>query len=257
MAKYTIELSEILKQIYINKTYTIEQQISMQDYMFAVVDFDPIKVIKKARNTVFDFDYPIFNEEYRQTLETKILTHYYTYEIGVETFGEFKFNLYKKLNENMPFYNKKYVAMNKEFDFDINIDYEEITTGEGTNEATNTTLNDTTSNDEDTQNTTYNDRLRESDTPQNRLEDVENNRYLSKYNYNNGDHSITKNNSLTSNNKIEGESTGKTTSSTTRKIVGTNYNGSKAKMLQEYIESIKNIDMEVIESLKNCFMLIV
>lgn len=257
MAKYTIELSEILKQIYLNKKYTIEEIIAMQDYIDLVVDFDPIKVIKATRAKIFDFTYPIFNESYRAELETKILTHYYTYEIGCETFTQFKFNLYKKMNENMPYYNKLYVAMNKDFDFDINIDFTEHLTGEGTNEANNTTENTLTSDDTDTQNSNYNDRLRESDTPQNQLLEVEENKYLSKYNYNNGDTQTTKTNKLDSKNNIDSKSDGKTTTDTTRTILGTQfYGGSKAKMLKEYMSAIRNIDIDVIDSLKSCFLLV-
>jgi len=257
MAQYTIVLRDILRQLYLNKKYTIEEQIKMQNYIDLLIDIDDIKIIKQTRAKVFDFTYPIFNESYRAELETKILTHYYTYEIGSETYTEFKFNLYKKMNENMPYYNKLYVAMNKDFDFDINIDFTETLEGEGTNEANNTTKNTLSSTDTDTQNTNYNDRLRESDTPQNRLVDVENNKYLSKYNYNNGDSSTNKTNNLDSENNIESESNGKTTSNTTRKILGTQYyGGSKSKMLKEYMSAIKNIDLEVIDSLKSCFFLV-
>ena len=38
-------------------------------------------VIKKCLPKVFDFDFPIFDENYRSVLETKILKHFYTREI--------------------------------------------------------------------------------------------------------------------------------------------------------------------------------
>lgn len=34
-------------------------------------------------------DYPIFDEAYRNTLNNKIIRHYYTREIGAETVGRF------------------------------------------------------------------------------------------------------------------------------------------------------------------------
>ena len=41
--------------------------------------------IAKAIPKIFDFDFPIFDESYRNVLETKILKLYYTREIGLET----------------------------------------------------------------------------------------------------------------------------------------------------------------------------
>ena len=43
------------------------------------------EIIERARPKVFDFDYPIFDSSYKPILETKILKHYYTREIGFET----------------------------------------------------------------------------------------------------------------------------------------------------------------------------
>ena len=54
------------------------------------------EIIEKARSLIFDFDYPIFDEEYRKTLETKILKHYYTQEIGFEVVGLWKLYLDEK-----------------------------------------------------------------------------------------------------------------------------------------------------------------
>ena len=57
--------------------------------------------IKNLINNKFDFkmtDYPIFDENYREVLETKILKHFYFREIGFETFALWKFKLNEKLN---------------------------------------------------------------------------------------------------------------------------------------------------------------
>lgn len=66
------------------------------------------QIITKARPSVFDFSYPIYNEEYRETLETKILRHYYMQEIGMETVGQWKLKLEDKLTLIMPYYNQLY-----------------------------------------------------------------------------------------------------------------------------------------------------
>lgn len=77
-------------------------------------------VLDKSVDKVFDFDFPIFDESYRKTLEKKILKHYYTREIGDETVGLWKLRLDTKMNEIMPYYNQLY----KSTVYDINPFYD-------------------------------------------------------------------------------------------------------------------------------------
>ena len=65
-------------------------------------------VVAQALPKLFDFDFPIFDEAYRTTLEKKIVLHYYTRELGYETVGRWKLALKTKLNELMPYYNELY-----------------------------------------------------------------------------------------------------------------------------------------------------
>lgn len=65
-------------------------------------------ILKKAYSKVFDFAYPIFDESYKEVLETKILRHFYTREICEETVGLWKLRLNSRMNEIMPYYNKLY-----------------------------------------------------------------------------------------------------------------------------------------------------
>lgn len=80
------------------------------------------EILSNVHSKVFDFDYPIFDEAYRPVLEKKILKHYYTREIGYETYGRFKLALDAKMNEIMPYYNKLYnselITFNPLYDFD-------------------------------------------------------------------------------------------------------------------------------------------
>jgi len=80
-------------------------------------------VIKKALPVVFDFSFPVFDENYRSVLETKILKHFYTREIGLETVGLWKLKLNTKLNEIMPYFNQLYksqlYAFNPFYDVDL------------------------------------------------------------------------------------------------------------------------------------------
>lgn len=53
-------------------------------------------------------DYPIFDEAYRQTLNNKIIEHYWWREIGQETPQAFKMMLNRTMAEIMPYYNQLY-----------------------------------------------------------------------------------------------------------------------------------------------------
>lgn len=65
-------------------------------------------ILNDSWNKVFDFDFPIFSEDYRKPLCIKILRHFYTREICEETVGLWKLRLEDKMNMLMPFYNKLY-----------------------------------------------------------------------------------------------------------------------------------------------------
>lgn len=80
-------------------------------------------VIKQAIPKLFDFSYPIFDSNYKNVLENKIVRHFYTREIGMETYGLWKFRLETKLNEIMPYYNQLYRSELIKFEPLINTDY--------------------------------------------------------------------------------------------------------------------------------------
>lgn len=94
MSKYTTELR------FICETYA---GISGSDDDMSIED-----VISASRQQLFNFNYPLFSEAYRATLETKIIRRYYTREIGFETVALFKHFLNMRLNEIMPYYNQLY-----------------------------------------------------------------------------------------------------------------------------------------------------
>lgn len=101
MSKYTTELR-----------FICEQQSGLDE---SVGYNDVNTVISNARPKIFSFTYPIFDEAYKPTLETKILKHFYTREIGLETYGLWKLKLDTRLNEIMPYYNKLYESELLEF----------------------------------------------------------------------------------------------------------------------------------------------
>ena len=68
-------------------------------------------ILTQSAPLVFNFYFPIWDENYRLTLETKILKHYYMREIGAETVGLWKLWLDERLNLIMPYYNKFYITL--------------------------------------------------------------------------------------------------------------------------------------------------
>lgn len=93
-------------------------------------------VIQDAIPLIFSFDFPIFDEDYRNVLETKILRHYYTREIGLETYGLWKLKLQTKLNEIMPYYNKLYESELLKYDPLRDVDMTTTNVGQRTGERT-------------------------------------------------------------------------------------------------------------------------
>lgn len=77
---------------------------------------------------IFDFDFPIYDENYRTAFETKIIRRFYMREIGQETVGLWKFNLETWLNQKMPYYNKLYLAVNTDFNLLDNVNYHDVYT---------------------------------------------------------------------------------------------------------------------------------
>ena len=80
------------------------------------VDLSKIpEVIANSRSIIFAEDYPIFDINYKPILETKILRHYYLWEIGFETPAMWLLELQTRMNEIMPYYNQLYKSELLEF----------------------------------------------------------------------------------------------------------------------------------------------
>lgn len=150
-------------------------------------DVDPAPEVKikdlakEGRTTIFNFDYPLSNNVSREKFETMILNHFLMRRIGFETVTAFRIQLDVKLNEIMPIYNKMFDALEN---WDIFNDGETTTrtgsdnrTSQSTNKTSNTLSNESTTNTTDTS-----DR-RNSELPQNQLEDLRNGSYVTNYNY--------------------------------------------------------------------------
>lgn len=152
MANYTTELRTIVE--YYGNNNEIGNAASINDS------------IKKALPHIFD-DFNIFDDNYREVLETKIIKHFYTREIAYETVPLWRFKLNTKLDEIMPLYNQLYRSELLKFNPFYDIDMYTEHSGKATRDT------DDTSNTEDTQLDNRSiDRTHESNTDENRSQNT-------------------------------------------------------------------------------------
>lgn len=200
------------------------------------------KVIASARSKVFDFAYPIFDEAYRSVLETKILKHFYTKEIGAETVGLWKLWLNRKMNEIMPYYNKLYKSELLEFNplYDVDVTRERAGSSEQSNVGGGTTQSTGTNSG--------NSLDAYSDTPQGAVQNLENYTYLTNARKVVDSGSSQVSSTTTTNNTLND------TEEYLEHVRGKQGGKSYASMLIEYRTTFLNIDMQVIEELNDLFM---
>lgn len=220
-------------------------------------------ILDKCWNKVFNFDFPIFDENYRQVLCRKILKHYYTREIAHETVGRWKLALNAKLNEIMPYYNQLYKSELLEFNPFYDVDLTRSREGSGTSNRTsnNTETNSGTSKNVSSGSGTSNtDTLnRFSDTPQNSMDtqgiaDSVPLTTVTKVNENNtttneSTDTLTRNDSKTGNGTENINNTDKYIETVKGKQGTENY----SSLLKKFRETFLNIDMMIIEDCSDCF----
>ena len=246
---------------------------------------DTDSVITNAAPKIFNFDFPIFDENYRLVLEKQILRHYYTREICMETVGAWKLKLQDRLNLIMPKYNKLYESAKLEFnpfyDVDLTTDHNRGNSGTSVSQATNTRVNndsgsgsysDSSSNshsgsDSNTRWDLY------SDTPQGGVAGINaasdpslgTNAYLTNARKitDSGSDSATDTGSRSGSNSTareqtvtdNGNSSGNVTSleNYLEHIKGKRGGATYSTMLQEYRETFLNIDLLIINDLSDLF----
>lgn len=123
----------------------------------------------EGRERFFNFDYPLTNKIDKATFETNILNHFMMRRIGAETFTAFQINLNAKMNEIMPLYNMMIDSLDG-----IDLLNESYSRNGTDNSSTNNSINNSSSTTSD---------KRYSDTPQNKLTEVQSGQYVTEYNY--------------------------------------------------------------------------
>lgn len=207
-----------------------------------------IKDLAKAgRTTIFNFDYPLSDNVSREKFETMILNHFLMRRIGFETVTAFRIQLDVKLNEIMPIYNKMFDALENWEIFNDG----ETTRREGTDSRTSQNTNKTsnTLSNESTTNTTDTSDRRNSELPQNQLEDLRNGSYVTNYNYDTNTN--TGNDSSVSNGTSEATNNGTDNNVYNETIKRTP--ADKITILKEMQENIKSIYTLIFKELECLF----
>ena len=192
--------------------------------------------IKTLIDNHFDFglnNYPIFDENYRETLNQNILYHYYENEIGFETANLFKFYLNQKLNEIMPKYNEIYKAQK--------ILLENIT---GNVNLTETLQRDTSSNTSASSNSLNNSKNLYLDTPQGNeyKGEMENTNYATNVTFNR--------NNINDTSNMQGTGV----ENYIKTIIGNNGNKYNIDVLNDIQNKLINTDLLIINELSELFM---
>lgn len=235
MSKYTVEVRNICE--------TYSGYCCPQGYL------KTNEIIKNALPYIFDFDFPIFDEDYRKLLETKIIKHFYTREIGFETVGLWKLKLDTTLNEIMPKYNKMYAFLNENAErlfYNTDITESGNRKNNTNNKTKGTVKDDSRSNVDETRTNMY------SDTPQSRMDALNEPTYLT---------TLSKD---TGNNKGVSNSTTVTDANSDINSLDEyinrhfGYTGSSTnfEMLMKYHSTMQDIDMMIINDLECLFMLL-
>jgi hypothetical protein len=247
MASYTMQLREYIEQASQDETLPIKEQI------------------EKGRPKLFDFDYPIFDESYKNVFETHFIRNFYMREIGFETEGLFKFNLENWLIINMPYFNKLFESELKTFDifsnYKMDVTNKKTVDRDQTQESTTDGNNTSTA----TGNTTSDSfgRNLESNNPDSRLA-ITTEDGSGVIQYASGIDEATK--------KTTNDSTGETIDVTTvtgnatstineiedfiESKTGKIGNDSYSKMLKEYRETLLRIEKKIFNEMQELFMLV-
>ena len=194
--------------------------------------------IKTLIDNNFDFkmdSYPIFDENYRNTLNNNILYHYYENEIGFETASLFRFYLNQKLNEIMPYYNELYKVQKEIIDENLllnNVNLTERLTG------SNTTNTNSTSQSSNKGKNLF------QDTPQGEISntEIDDQKWATNLTLNNNSINDTSN------------ATGSGTNEYIKTIIGNNGGKFNIDVLNDIKNNLMNIDLMIINELNDLFM---
>ena len=196
--------------------------MTIKDIVNSYYDGSSLQIDDKLDDTrqyVFDFDYPVIDDETKKRIEIAILKHYYYREIAFETIGQFKIKLNDRLNLIMSRYNALYEKQDLSLSPYINSYLKE--NGSSGNSSNNSTENWQTT----------------SDTPRGILTELKEGKYSSMAVYTDN-----KDNNISNNNYDRN----------VESLNGLTY----AEAFRNYYDNIISIDEELVNEFSDLFMVI-
>lgn len=229
MSKYTTQVRWIVESLTPDSAdLTIDQRIA------------------KAAPLIFNFNFPIFEESYRNILEHKILLHYYMREIGQETVALWKLTLNERLNLIMPYYNTLYTALQNKYKIMSDVDLEELYLG--SRDETGNFAGTTNANASDNGSTSG--QTMSSDFPQAAV--------VGSKDYYSGSTESTADSNNTTTSETKTDNTNKITTDDNHILTKTGMTGmrTRGQILADYTQDLFNIDLRVIRELNDLFFLL-
>lgn len=242
MSKYTTELRYIIENY--NDDTTSDNS-------------DADDMIIKALPKLFNFNYPIYDESYREALELNIVRHFYTREICCETVGRWKMFLRDRMNLIMPRYNIMYKELEDIADkLFYTVDIKESrdlegkansnTSSNSNSDSTNTSTSNSkanssgsgsgTNNASSSGNGTTDAWQTSNDTPQGGLSGLESNKYLSSATHNKGASTQDATNSSTSTTNQKSDSTSESSDKSNTNTTNTSDSEATTTSTESYVK---------------------
>lgn len=193
----------------------------------------PVKIkdlAKAGRSLFFDFDYPLTPLVNKEDFECMIINHFIMRRIGFETFTAFSIAFQVKINEIMPNYNKLFEALDGWELFDGESTTRDLSRNTEGNNTTNNSINSNSTSDR-----------RFSNSPQNKMTQVQSGEYVSEYNYDQD------------NNNTNTNSTSNTNDDTTEHEVVHRTLANKLEVYTEFLKNRENIYTMIFEDLDKLF----
>lgn len=230
MAKYTTQLLSIVN---------FYSDPSLGDDLISRID-------SANANYIFNFEWPLWEEDYKPTLERKITLHYLMKEIGQETVGLWRTFLQARMNEIMPYYNQLYQTQLDSYKWDYDVNITEVFKRQFITSSNEKAKTDSTTQ----QGTNSVSSNLQSDYPQARVAKDSDYMYASAGQESRGGSELTGYDNSASDREHSGEDNEEHTK-TRRGRQGLFLPGDAIKSLRE---AILNIDMMIIEDLSDLFM---
>ena len=227
MARYTVQLRKVIETVGEDHVLKWFQDYYLTNYL----TFEEIKVITDAGTWS------------PARLARKILDHYYMHEIGSETVALFKHRVKVAMQEIMEEKLPLIYSASLKYNPLTNVNYTETYTGDNT--SNNTSSSNTTATSKSSGLTVN------SDTPQGQInkQAILGGSYASSTSANDIDD--------TANTVSRGLSNGSVTQTYTKHYEGNQgISATYQRMVQQYRENIRAIDREIIEDLRDLFMII-